>query len=70
MQRTIIVQLRRIGKNNKMFDLSINDKPVTPPIWKMEQLELVNSDLGATNFVGNKMKRATPQRVKILIKMR
>ena len=33
----------------------------------MQQLELGNSDLGETKFVGKRMKRETPQRVKILI---
>ncbi len=36
------------------------DKPVKPPIWKMQQLELGNSDLGETNFVGKRTTRATP----------
>ncbi len=48
------------------FDLSIKDKSVKPPIWKTQQVELGNSDLGETNFVRKRMTRATPQRVKIL----
>ena len=32
----------------------------------MQQLELGNLDLGETNFVVERMKRATPQRVKNL----
>jgi hypothetical protein len=49
-----------------MFNLSIREKPATPSIWKMQQLELENSDLGETNFVVKIMTRATSQRVKIL----
>jgi hypothetical protein len=47
------------------FNLSIRAKPVTPPIRKLKQLELENSDLGETNLVVNRMKKSTPQRVKI-----
>ena len=48
------------------FNLSIRSKSVTPPIGKMQQLELGNSDLGGTNFVRKRMTRATLKRVKNL----
>ena len=66
MQETIIVQQGRIETNDERFGLSKKDIPVKPPILKMQQLELGNSDLGETNFVVKKMTRATPQRVKSL----
>jgi hypothetical protein len=46
--------------------LYIRYKPVKPSILKMQQLELGNSDLGETNFVGKRMKIYTPHKVKIL----
>jgi hypothetical protein len=49
-----------------MFNLSIRAKSVTPPIGKVQQLELGNSDLGEPNFVGKRMKRYNPQGDKIL----
>ena len=67
MQGNIIVQPRSIRSKGESFNLSIRAKPVTPPIRKLQQLELENSDLGETNLVGNRMTRASPQRDKILI---
>jgi ribosomal 50S subunit-associated protein YjgA (DUF615 family) len=35
----------------------------------MQQLELVNSNLGEINFIGKMMRRDDPQRLKMLIKI-
>ena len=59
MHRKIILQYGRIKTNEERFDLSIKDKPVKPPIWKMQQLEIGDLDLGETNFVVKRMTRAT-----------
>jgi hypothetical protein len=61
MQRIIIVQQESIRSNGEGLTYLIRDNPITPPIWKLQQLELGNSDLGETNFVVNRTIRATPQ---------
>jgi hypothetical protein len=66
MLRNIIVRQGRIELNGGKFNISKRDNPVKPPIWKTQQVELENSDLGETNFVGNMLTRDTPQRVKTL----
>jgi hypothetical protein len=67
MQGNIIVQPRNIRSKGESFNLSIRAKPVTPPIRKLQQLELENSNLGEINLVGNRITRSSPQRDKILI---